>query len=67
MAMTPERRARIVLPDVLEELRAATSGMRPGTANSDINTFTLPVEITYGLAYRLEREIKRLRAELAAK
>lgn len=56
--------------DILEELEEAERNMdkmRPGTANSDINTFDLPVEIKRGQLYGAVREIKRLRAELAAK
>lgn len=56
--------------DILEELEEAERDMdkmRPGTANSDVNTFDLPVEIKRGQLYRAVKEIRRLRTELAAK
>jgi hypothetical protein len=47
--------------DVVEEIQEAMACKRPGTANSDINVFALPVEVTYGLLDRAIREIERLR------
>ncbi len=56
--------------DILEELEEAerdSDKMRPGTSSSDVNVFDLPIEIKRGQLYGAIREIKRLRAELAAK
>jgi len=48
-------------PDILDCLREAVNTPRPGTADSDINVFALPVTLTYGVVERAIREIERLR------
>jgi hypothetical protein len=58
------KRVRIQRRDILEELDEDMHCKRPGTANSDINVFALPVEVTYGVLIRAVDEIKRLRASL---
>lgn len=55
------RRIRIEQRDILLEIDEAMHAKRPGTANSDVNVFALPVEVTYGLLNRIVDEIKRLR------
>jgi hypothetical protein len=53
------------MTDIVERLEAVMdNAMRPGTANSDINTFSLPIEVTRGDVYSAIAEIKRLRATI---
>lgn len=53
--------------DIVERLREAiTNNMRPGTGDSDVNPFALPVVVTYGHVELAIREIELLRRELTA-
>jgi hypothetical protein len=49
--------------DVVQELQNALhDDMRPGTADSNVNTYELPVTVKRGLLSLALHEIKRLRA-----
>lgn len=57
------------LPDVLtqlEEAQASFEHTRPGTADSDVNVFALPVSVPYGVVMRAIKEIERLRSVAGA-
>lgn len=49
-------------PDIVKRLEETLLGaMRPGTANSDVNVYALPIEVATGHLYQAIDEIKRLR------
>lgn len=51
--------------DIVDRLRnAGYLNQRPGTADSDVNVFALPVQITYGDLTLAILEIERLRSQL---
>ena len=62
ISMTKPRRARVIQKDVIEELdHILDYKFRPGTADSDINVFSIEYPVPYYLLLRLREEIVRLR------
>lgn len=54
------------MSDIVDRLQTIlTTSMRPGTADSDVNVFDLPIEVTRGDVERSIREILQLRATIA--
>ncbi len=51
------------MSDIVERLRKAID-RRPGTADSDINAFTIPVEVRWGDVTDAIAEIERLRSTI---
>ncbi len=52
--------------DLLEELRACKSILKPGSADSDVNVVDPPYEVPYALMRRAIAEIERLRSVAGA-
>jgi hypothetical protein len=61
---TKPRRVRVEHKDVIEELDEILDWKyRPGTADSDINVFSIEYPVPYYLLLRLREEIVRLRGQ----
>ena len=60
---------RVKHKDIVDELKeyvAAAKLLRPGTADSNINVFALPVEVHTGVLERAIAEIEHLRSKVGA-